>query len=414
MFNKNDKERLRALAERYAEAALGAGMREREARAKKINGLGVDRPLVNVFEVPWGELDGSPDLTPHCVDERARGLEYRLLQVLYQKEHFMADYTLPPYFSVPVVVKDTGFGLSVDEDTIDSISGSSIRAHAYYDQIPDIESLQKIQMPTPSLDGPQNAANLEAAHEAFDGILPIRQGGVSLYSAMWDIIPVYHSVQKTLDDLVDDPDYSHAAADAFTRYFERLHTEYERLGVLEVEPYYLHCTPALTDELPAADFDGEHVRQKDVWARGMAQIFAVVSPQMHDEFDLQYMQRLFDPCGLSYYGCCEPLDRKIGLLRKRFKNLRKISITPWADPERAASEIGGDYVFSYKPNPAFVAGGCDIDAVAAELRRVLEACRRHNTPCEITLKDISTVSGDVRNLTAWVGAANRAIDEFFS
>ena len=58
--------------------------------------------------------------------------------------------------------------------------------------------------------------------------------------------------------------------------------------------------------------------------------------------------------GLTYYGCCEPMDMKVDILRKRFKNLRKISITPWADPVRAAENIGSDFVLAAKPNPAFV------------------------------------------------------------
>ena len=96
------------------------------------------------------------------------------------------------------------------------------------------------------------------------------------------------------------------------------------------------------------------MRLKDVWGRSAAQIFSAVSPEMHDEFDLKYIQELFGECGLLYYGCCEPLDTKIDLLRSRFKNLRKISITPWANPEVATSNIESDYILSAKPNPSFV------------------------------------------------------------
>ena len=55
-----------------------------------------------------------------------------------------------------------------------------------------------------------------------------------------------------------------------------------------------------------------------------------------------------------YYGCCEPLDRKIDIVRK-LPNLRKISITPWADVKRAAEQMGSDFVMARKPNPAMVA-----------------------------------------------------------
>ena len=170
----------------------------------------------------------------------------------------------------------------------------------------------------------------------------------------------------------------------------------------------MHCTPALSYDLPVK----EHYTARDVWCRAMAQIFAVVSPDMHEEFDLDYTQRLFDRCGLAYYGCCEPLHNKIDRLR-RFPNLRRISITPWADPDVAADQMGSDYVFSCKPNPAFVAGASfDPEPVREEVRRVMNACRRNNTPCEFVLKDISSVAGDVSRLTQWVQTVNEVIDEF--
>ena len=75
---------------------------------------------------------------------------------------------------------------------------------------------------------------------------------------------------------------------------------------------------------------------------------------MHEEFDIEYAREYFDGFGLVYYGCCEPLDRKIDIVRK-LPNLRKISITPWADVKRAAEQMGSDFVMARKPNPAMVA-----------------------------------------------------------
>ena len=229
----------------------------------------------------------------------------------------------------------------------------------------------------------------------------------------WDVIPRLHGVENCLYDLYDRPEFMHAVIEKFTQLHEYELTRYEQLNVLETDPYYLHCTPACTYDLPVKDIDRDNITARDVWCRSMAQIFAVVSPEMHDEFDLQYTQRLFDRCGLSYYGCCEPLHGKIDKLR-RFKNLRRISITPWADVDVAAEKIGGDYVLSYKCNPAFVANGrIERDVVWEEVRRVLEACRRNGTTCEFILKDISTVSRNPGVLTEWTDTVNGAIDRFW-
>ncbi len=40
---------------------------------------------------------------------------------------------------------------------------------------------------------------------------------------------------------------------------------------------------------------------------------------------------------------------------KSIPNPRKISISPWADPEEAAERIGDNYVLSLKPSPASLA-----------------------------------------------------------
>jgi hypothetical protein len=176
----------------------------------------------------------------------------------------------------------------------------------------------------------------------------------------------------------------------------------------------VHCTVACSRELPADDFDG-HVRPKDVWGRCAAQIFGSVSPAMHDEFDLAYNQELFRDCGLVYYGCCEPMDAKVDILRKRFKNLRKISITPWADPRRAAENIGSDFVLAAKPNPAFVAmPQFHPEPVEQEIARYCEACVAHGTTLEFVIKDISTIANNPENLTRWAATVQAVIDRYYA
>ncbi len=213
-------------------------------------------------------------------------------------------------------------------------------------------------------------------------------------------------MSSLLLDLTDRPQFMLRIMEKLTEV--HLHTlrQMEELDLLEPYPLYVHCTPACTYELPSADMKSTGVvRARDVWGRYAAQIFAAVSPAMHEEFDLTYARRITRECGLLYYGCCEPLDGKIDRLRP-FENLRKISITPWANVDRAAESIGGDYVLSYKPNPAFVAVDTfDEEPVRREIARVLAACKRSGCTCELILKDISTVRNHPGNLVLWERAA---------
>ena len=90
---------------------------------------------------------------------------------------------------------------------------------------------------------------------------------------------------------------------------------------------------------------------------------------MHEEFEIPYMQRIYARFGLGYYGCCEPLDDRIDLVRK-IPNVRKISMSPWTNQERGAKAIGGDFVFSRKPSPALLATDhFNVESVEKDLRR---------------------------------------------
>ena len=408
----NDILILRQLAGQYAESAMAESNLAIPDRYRDLNSLkGGVRPPVLVFEEPWDEFSDG-ELSLQCTDARNRRMEQWLRRELFKMKHHRGDYAIKPYAPAQVVLHNSGYGFSVQDDrTIESLTGSSISAHSYTDQLKDESALEKFRMPDITINAEETAANIEQASKVFDGLLKVRKTGVMLYMASWDVIPRLHGVQNCMMDLYDRPEFMHAVIEMFTRIHEHELTRYEELNVLETDPYYTHCTPACTWELPVKDMDKDKITAKDVWGRCMAQIFSMVSPAMHDEFDLQYTQRLFDRCGLAYYGCCEPLHHKIPDLRKRFGNLRRISITPWADVNIAADHIGHDYVLSYKCNPAFVASGrLDLEPARAEVERALEACSRNQTPCEFILKDISTVSCRAAVLSEWVDMVNETID----
>ena len=144
---------------------------------------------------------------------------------------------------------------------------------------------------------------------------------------------------------------------------------------------------------------------------GLAQMFSTVSPAMYDEFEVAYFVRLAERFGLVYYGCCDPLDLKMAQVRK-IPNVRKVSMSPWVDQARGAREIRGDYVFSRKPSPAFLA--TDVfheDQVRADLQKTVDICRDHGCPCELILKDISTIRYDPARLKRWAEIATEIVEK---
>lgn len=411
LISEKDREIIRPLAERYAEIAGSDVMKERIDRCYKTNAMEDVRPMVLINEVPWGEIEDEA-LLCRCSDA-LRGIEGNLRRTLYQWDHFQVDMVVPPVFRVGKRSRTTGIGIQVEETRIKSDTGTNISAHEYVDVLKDDDDLAKVQIPTITFNSEATELALALAGEVFDGILPVKLCGHALQYNIWDTISRYRGVDSLLMDLAMKPDFMHRIAQRFTEVVEGIFQQYEEQNLLDPDQYDLHCTVACTNELPADDFEGK-VRRKDVWGRCAAQIFGSVSPDMHDEFDLAYNEKTFGGCGLLYYGCCEPMDLKIDILRKRFKNLRKVSITPWADPERAAAAMGSDLVMAAKPNPANVSSkNFNAQVVREEMKGYLEACRRNGTTCEFVLKDISTIANDPGNLTKWADTAMSVVDRYW-
>lgn len=411
--NAKDKQTLRGLAECYSEIAHLDIQQQRLERYRKTNAMEDVRPVVLIDEVPWGEISDEA-LTNTCASE-LEWLETHLRRTLYQWEHFQVDLVVPPVFYVnKQACWRKGIGIKIQDHQVASNTGSDISAHAYTDQLQTEDDLAKLHEPEIVYDQATSNQMLAVANEVFAGLMKVEfVGQGALGYSIWDRIAMFRGVENLLMDLAMRPDFMHQTARRFMEIAKSEFRQIEEQGLLDPRQLLMHCTTACTRELPADDFDN-HVRPKDVWGRCVAQIFAAVSPDMHDEFDLAYNQELFKDCGLLYYGCCEPLDGKIDILRNRFKNLRKISITPWANPHRAAQNIGSDYVMAAKPNPAFVAmSAFNSQSVEQEITRYCEACKEHGTTLEFVLKDISTIGNNPGTLTQWAATVKAVIDRYY-
>lgn len=410
-MNQKDKEILSELAGRYAEIANLDVQKERIERYKKTVALEIVRPPVLIFEVPWGEI--KDDSLVNVCSQEYRGIEGNIRRALYQWEHFQVDNVINPEYVVGKRSSSTGIGVQAHDTALEADTGTHISAHEYEDILATEEDLEKLQVPTITYNKEATEQCMEIAQEVFDGLMPVKLIGSPVQYNIWDVVSRLRGVDTILLDLVMRPEFMHETARKFMEIAIGMFSQMEELDLLGPDQLYLHATVAKTDELPGEDFDGK-VRLKNIWGRCAAQIFGAVSPDMHDEFDLAYNEKIFGECGLLYYGCCEPMDNKIDLLRKRFKNLRKVSITPWADPFKAAENMGSDLVMAAKPNPANVGfGNFNPKTVEEEMTGYLEACKQNGTPCEFVLKDISTVGNKPENLTMWAEIANKVVDKYF-
>jgi hypothetical protein len=347
--------------------------------------------------------DGS--LTNQCTDPFLKRFEGLMRQRLYQWQHFPVDAVYDPWIDIPKAVHNTGFGIKIQEETLAHESGNSVVSHDYENLFKTEADLDRIKTPQVTHDEKETERRMSIAHEIFDGIIAIRSHGMETYLSLWDPLSMWMSVEEALMAFIDKPDFLHQILDRMTNGYLALLDQLEEKGVLCQPLSTIHCTGAYTDELPADGFDPAKPRCKDNWMFSMAQMLGTVSPEMFDEFEVQYISRLAERFGLVYYGCCEPLDKKMEQVRK-IPNVRKVSMSPWADHNNGAAEIGRDFVFSSKPNPANVAMSTfDPDLIRKELTGIKEACDANGCPVEFILKDISTVCHHPERLDQWAKIA---------
>jgi hypothetical protein len=408
-----DVARVRDLAARVAELAALPVQQETIRLWKALNGLRPERPMAMIDEIPWHEMNVDDELTVASTDPFCRELETELLRTLYRWNHMRVDMVVEPYVDFRKVINRSGWGVRVREDTIDQ--GGAIQSHHYADQLANPEDVEKFRVPEVSLDAEASGAIEAKAHECLDGLLAVRMQGLSgwngddLTFALWDDIETLRGTEPILYDFVDRPEHLHAIAERFTQVRLAELDLLEEKGLLGCDLDRIHCTGAHTTELPKAGMDAARPRAVDNWTVGRSQLFVSVSDATFDEFVPQYYARWHARFGLGYFGCCDPLHNRMGSVR-RIPNVRKVSMSPWANARKGAEAIGPDYVFSRKPNPAMVAMDSWVPEVAiADFRETLETTRVNGCPVEFTLKDISTCRNDPKRLWDWCEIAARMV-----
>jgi hypothetical protein len=411
---QRDKDTLRALVEQQAEIAALPVHSETAELWRKLNDLEPVRPLVWINEIPWHEMNVDDELSPLCTDEWARGVELGLRRTLYQWNHMPADMIVDDYITCPKVIHTTGLGISEDVDIVRTDDASSIVSRHFHRQIVEPEDIAKIKMPVVTYDEARTQEHFQAMYDTFGDILPVRMvGKKGTWFAPWDELIRWWGVQDAMMDLVLRPqmvnDIMSHLVDAYLHELDQW-VELNLLTRNDDNTRIGSGAYGYTNELPGEDYDPEHPLPKNLWGSATAQIFVGVSPEMHWEFALQHEMRWLERWGLTYYGCCEPLDVKMGILR-RIPNLRKVSMSHWIDVERAVKEVGSDYVFSRKPTPAVLAEDTWRPGLARQqLREFLEVAR--GCRIEIIMKDVSTVRYQPQRLWEWQEIAMELAHEF--
>jgi hypothetical protein len=413
-LSTHDRNILRRLAAQQAEIAALPVHKEKAELWRKLNDLEPVRPMVWINEIAWHEMNVDDELTLQCEDAWARQVEQSLRRLLYQWRHLPADMVVDDYITCPLIIHSTGFGLSEDVDIVKTDETSDVVSRHFHPHIVNPEDVDKIKLSQVTYDRETTEAQYAALCDLFADILPVHKVGIKgRWFAPWDELIRWWGVEEAMRDLVDRPEMVEAAISRLVDAYLCELDQWEALNLLARNDDNTRIGSGgygYTSALPGPDYDTSHPHTRNLWGCATAQIFGAVSPRMHWDFALKHELRWLQRWGLTYYGCCEPLDVKMGILR-RIPNLRKVSTSPWVNIERAVEEIGRDYVMSRKPNPAVLATDVfNPDVARADLTVFLDCAR--GCQVEIILKDISTVRYDPQRLWAWEKIAMDVVQRY--
>ena len=405
-LSTSDRTVIRDLARRVADVAALPIQRRRIHAWKRHNALKGERPMILIFpEGAWREL--LPEATLRCESADARGIEYALRIRLYEHEHFRQDKPVEAEWTVQKHIRSTGWGLEAQWHFSDQATG----ARTFDPIIHSPADLKKLRAPRISVDEAASRASLDFAQDLFGDLLHVRQVGIthiSFHAMNW--YTSWRGLEQVMLDMYENPGMLHEAMAIMEAGQQAMLQQYVQMGLLSLNndiTYHNSGGVGYSDELPQKDFDG-CVRLCDMWGSAETQEFAQVSPEMHVEFALRYEKPLLAHFGLNGYGCCEDLTRKLDDVLT-IPNIRRISISPWADVDRCAEKLKNKAVFSWKPHPAHVAGTFRPDEIRGNIRHTIEVCKQNGCTLEMILKDTHTCDGVVERFDQWTRIAEEEV-----
>ena len=409
-MEKNDIIRIRTLANEVREFAESPEMQRRRRLWTDHNSLVFTRPPIYIRSIPYNELPEFNELK--CEDPAMCALELKLLKSKYYTR-VPCDTIVEPYITVRATVDMAEKGVYGLPAALGK-KPSGIKCAAFAPSIIEEEDVEKLHVAPYRVDEEATARSVEFMKDALGDTLDVAVDREALLCGMWmndisTLLAKLRGLEQIMWDVYDRPEWlQNLCAWMRDRILEQI-DQTEAAGGFRLNNHQNQAMPYCR-ELEAPSASDKPVSIKQLWGYCAAQEFTGFSPDMFNEFCFKYQKPILERYGLTAYGCCEDLTDKIGVIRT-LKNLRRIGVSPFADPIKCAEQIGGDYILSYRPNPSSACSrGVNEEWVRGELRRVMDAFDQNGCKWDITLKDLETTGGDPTAVIRWTAIVRDEID----
>ena len=399
-INKKDLTIVRDLAKKVKEISQQQENIEKIKLWKDHNSLKRTRPLVLALpENAWGEI--IPYSVLKSTDPFIKEYEWYLRSLIYHWEELKDDYVITSRLKVPVVFTITGWGIS---ENIENPQDENGAVHVKR-QILEEKDIEKLKFPEIIYDEKQSLKNLDFVKEVFGDILNVELYFTMvpnyLHAGMMGLLARIRGLDQILFDMIDRPKWVHQVMQFLTDGTLALIKDAESQGLLGLnnsDDFFVAGGIGYTDELPQKDFQGK-VKLRDLWAFAEGQELTGVSPAMMDEFLIPYQIKVLENYGLNYYGCCEDLSNKLQIVKK-IPNLRRVTVGPWTDMNKAVDELEDKYVYVWKPKASDLAGDSfDEEMIREKIKRGFGIAK--DCIVEIIMRTVITLRDDPGRIKKW-------------
>jgi len=399
-ISRGDRAVLRRLAAEVAELAARPIEQEKRELWYRHNALEATRPVIFCDpENSWNEI--IPPSALECEGELARMWELHLRREVFWGRQMGDDRVVAPTFDAPHVYTQKDWGMAGAK-----IGGQDGGSYVWDAPLKRYEDMDRLRFPEITVDYEATERAAALAHDTLGDLLTVRLKTAWWWTLgmTWTLVDI-RGLEQVMLDMFDHPDELHRLM-AFLRDGHLAMLDFlEANGLFSLNndgAYVGSGGFGWTHELPQPDFDGR-VRTCDMWGFAESQETVGVSPSMFADFVFQYQLPILQRFGLNCYGCCEPVDKRWRVI-EQIPNLRRVSISPWANKAEMAERLGGRYIYSMKPNPAELAwDSFDEERIRAGLRRDLATTR--GCRVEVIMKDNHTIRNDPQRVIRWVRIA---------
>ncbi len=396
-----DRDLLRDLAVHVAEQAALPLQAQKRTLWRRHNDLEPTRPLVFCDpENGWNEIIREANLG--CSGSLARRWEIVLRKELFWARRLRDDKVVEPFFDVGYTCGEDDWGVRSRQ------TGGGGGSYVWEPALKEESEVDRLHLPELHIDLETSRAAETLARETFAGLLQVRLSGFWWWSLGLTLdLSLWRGLEQVMYDMMDRPQLVHRLMGILRDGNLRKIEELEGRGLLSsnVDQYVGSGGFGYTGQLP---FANGPARTQEMWGFCESQETVGVSPEMFAEFVFPYQLPLLQRFGLNCYGCCEPLDRRWDVV-KETPNLRRVSVSSWADLETMASLLEDRYVFSWKPSPAVLAEpAIDGEAIRSGICHALELTR--GCRLEIIMKDNHTLGNNPDNAVRWVQIVREEIE----